>query len=110
MRIEEWPPASRQDQLWQGGQVGQVRFARGPIVAEAVARHIGAPRFRPEHVTAAAANSGKRPLGIGEAETLGRRIVAELVATFQAEPTRRVISEPPLARRFGVLPVQRLNA
>jgi hypothetical protein len=82
LKIEEWPPASFQDQLWQGGQAGHVQVARGPFIADAVARHIGAPRFRPEHVTAAAANSGKRPLGFVEAETLGKRIVAELVATY----------------------------
>ena len=34
----------------------------------------------------------------------------DALSRFQAEPARRVISELPLARRLGVLPVQRLNA
>jgi hypothetical protein len=82
LRTNEWPPASDEDRRWQAGHVRQIKDVRGPFVAEAIARHIGAPRFRPEHVTAAAANSGKRPLGVSEAERLGRRIVAELVATY----------------------------
>jgi hypothetical protein len=68
--------------VWQIRQVGQIQVTRGPFVAEAIARHIGAPRYRPEHVTAAAAISNSRPLGFKDAEKLGKRIVRELVATY----------------------------
>jgi hypothetical protein len=81
LKIQEWA-TSREDQLWQYGQVGQVQVTRGPFVAEAIARHIGAPRYRPEHVTAAAAISTNRSLGFKEAEKLGKRIVRDLIATY----------------------------
>jgi hypothetical protein len=82
LKIGEWPLASPADRLWQAGQVAQVRVLRGPIVAEAVAHHIGAPRYRPEHVTAAAARNRNRPLGYKEAEKFGKQIVRELIATY----------------------------
>jgi hypothetical protein len=83
LRTQEWPAASLQDQGWQAFQVNEVQLKRGPFVAEGVKRHIGAPRYRPEHVTAGAA-SANRPLGFAQANKLGARIVKELLASYPA--------------------------
>ena len=81
LRTPEWPAASLQDQGWQGLQVQWVQLNRGPFVAEGVKQHIGAPRYKPEHVTAGAVSAG-RPLGLARANKLGARIVRELLASY----------------------------
>jgi hypothetical protein len=83
LRMQEWPAASLQDQGWQAFQVQQVQLNRGPFVAEGVKRHIGAPRYKPEHVTAGTV-SANRPLGFAQADRLGARIVRELLASYPA--------------------------
>ena len=82
LKVEEWPPSSGDDMRWQVGQVAALQVRPGPYVAQAIARHIGASRYRPEHVTAAAATSANRPLGFRQAERMGNRIVRELLATY----------------------------
>jgi len=81
LKIGEWPPASVEDQRWQTGQIRIIQGQRGAFLANAIAEHLGEPRFRPEEVTAGAI-SADRPLGYKKAAGLGRRIVRDLLKSY----------------------------
>jgi hypothetical protein len=73
----EWLPVDFEDQLWQTKMVAIVQKRSGKDVADATAKYIGHPRFKPEHVAAGAVDA-RRPLGRAAAVQLGERILREL--------------------------------
>jgi hypothetical protein len=77
LHTSRWPPADLDDQLWQTKMVGRVKGKSGAIVADATAKYIGQPRFKPQHVAAGAVDP-KRPLTHSDAVKLGERIMREL--------------------------------
>jgi hypothetical protein len=81
LKLEEWPQQQPDDMIWQAGQVRAIQFRHGQIIASAVAGHIGSSRFLPEEVTAGAIDA-KRPLGLQQAQRLGRRIRRDLLASY----------------------------
>ena len=83
LKLAEWG-IRPEDVEWQSGQVRRMQ-QQFPIVAAAMRGFIGQPRFRPPEI-AAGAISAKRPLGIKDAERLGRQIVADLMASYQGNP------------------------
>jgi hypothetical protein len=80
LKFEEWYPRPGES-FWQTGQVRVIGARFGQFIAGAVAEHIGNPRFLPEEV-AAGAVSADRPLGLREAEALGRRIKRDLLRSY----------------------------
>jgi hypothetical protein len=77
LKTQEWTLADLEDQGWQTLRANQIRIQRGAIIADAIAQHVGQPRYRPEHVAAGAVNE-KRPLGRSQAVRIGKRIMREL--------------------------------
>lgn len=77
LQTSEWLPADLEDQLWQTKMVGRVNLKSGVTVADATAKYIGQPRFKPEHVAAGAVTT-KRPLTRAAALKLSERILKDL--------------------------------
>jgi hypothetical protein len=80
LKLGEWS-IRPEDIWWQLGQVQRMEQTY-PLVAPAMKEFVGQARFRPPDATAGAI-SAKRPLGIKDAEKLGKRIVTDLMASYK---------------------------
>ena len=79
-----WPNRP-DDPVWQAGQANYLRQRFGFLLADAVAAHIGEPRYRPEEVSAGAVSRG-RPLDFVTAAAMGDRIKRELLRSYRGSP------------------------
>lgn len=82
--LVDWPKRP-DDPVWQQWQVRYLQQQFGRLLADAVAAHIGEPRYRPEEVSAGAVNSN-RPLNFTKAKRLGERIKRDLVRSYRGSP------------------------
>jgi hypothetical protein len=77
LKTDEWLPADFDDQLWQTTMASGIGQRRGEILGSTIAKFVGQPRYKPEHVAAGAIDE-KRPLGRDAAIKVGQRIMKEL--------------------------------